>query len=48
MTTGGAGKVQATAQDQEVRLVPTPGTEGRYVQATFPLTPLAPADWDRG
>ena len=30
----------------EVTLVPVPGTEGRYVQMTFPLWPLDRADWD--
>ncbi len=30
----------------EVTLVPMPGTEGRYVQMTFPLWPLDRADWD--
>ena len=30
----------------EVTLVPMPGTEGRYVQMTFPLLPLDRADWD--
>ena len=30
----------------EVKLVPMPGTEGRYVQMTFPLWPLDRADWD--
>ena len=29
-----------------VELVPVPGTEGRYVQMTFPLLPLDRADWD--
>ena len=30
----------------EVTLVPMPGSEGRYVQMTFPLLPLDRADWD--
>jgi len=30
----------------EARLVEKPGTDGRYVQATFQLTPLDRADWD--
>ena len=30
----------------EVTLVSMPGTEGRYVQMTFPLLPLDRADWD--
>ena len=30
----------------QVRLVPVPGTDGRYVQMTFPLSPLDRADWD--
>ncbi|MDE2812249.1 MAG: hypothetical protein OXM01_04455 [Gemmatimonadota bacterium] len=30
----------------EVTLVSVPGTEGRYVQMTFPLVPLDRADWD--
>ena len=30
----------------ETRLVVKPGTDGRYVQATFPLSPLDRADWD--
>jgi hypothetical protein len=30
----------------ETRLVVKPGTDGRYVQATFALTPLDRADWD--
>ena len=30
----------------EAVLVPKPGTDGRYVQVTFPLTPLDRADWD--
>ena len=29
-----------------VQLVPVPGTEGRYVQMTFPLSPLDRADWN--
>ena len=29
-----------------VELVPVPGTEGRYAQMTFPLSPLDRADWD--
>ena len=33
-------------QDAEVRLVPTPGSDGRYLQATFRPFPLARADWD--
>ena len=28
------------------QLVPVPGTEGRYVQMTFPLSPLDRADWN--
>ena len=37
---GGGG---ATA---EVTLVTVPGTDGRYAQMTFPLSPLDRADWD--
>ncbi len=38
---GGGG-----GESVEVTLVPMPGTEGRYVQMTFPLWPLDRADWD--
>ena len=37
---GGGGEVG------EVTLVPMPGTEGRYAQMTFPLSPLDRADWN--
>ncbi len=37
---GGSESINALA------LKPTPGTDGRYVQMTFPLTPLDRADWD--
>ncbi len=30
-----------------VALVPVPGTDGRYGQMTFPLSPLDRADWDQ-
>ena len=30
-----------------VKLEPVPGTEGRYGQMTFPLSPLDRADWDQ-
>ncbi len=29
-----------------IMLVPVPGTDGKYVQMTFPLTPFDRADWD--
>ena len=38
---GGGGTTEA-----EIKLVPVPDTDGRYVQMTFPLTPLDRADWD--
>ena len=38
---GGGGET-----DGQVVLVPVPGTDGRYVQMTFPLKPLDRADWD--
>jgi len=31
---------------EEVTLQPVPGTDGRYLQMTFPLSPLDRADWD--
>ena len=31
---------------EEITLVPVPGTDGRYVQMTFKLSPLDRADWD--
>ncbi|MBT5141822.1 MAG: hypothetical protein HN559_15755 [Gemmatimonadetes bacterium] len=34
------------AAQQAAGLVPTPGTDGRYVQMNFPLEPLDRADWD--
>ena len=38
--TGGSESVGA------LLLRPTPGTDGRYVQMTFPISPLDRADWD--
>ncbi len=38
---GGGGE-----EVNELVLRPTPGTDGRYVQMTFPLRPLDRADWD--
>ncbi|MDE2737280.1 MAG: hypothetical protein OXI72_22985, partial [Gemmatimonadota bacterium] len=41
VSTGGVGGETGAGT-----LVPVPGTEGRYVQMTFPLWPLDRADWD--
>ena len=38
---GGGGAIEG-----QVTLVPVPGTDGRYVQMTFPLKPLDRADWN--
>ena len=41
-----AGKVAQTGVDAQIILAPVPGTDGRYVKMTFPLSPLDKADWD--
>ena len=41
-TCGDAGGETVAA----LALRPTPGTDGRYVQMTFPISPLDRADWD--
>ena len=41
-----AGEATQQAAAGEGGLVPTPGTEGRYLQMNFPLEPLDRADWD--
>ena len=40
-SSGGGG-----ADTGPITLVPVPGTDGRYVQMTFPLSPFDRADWD--
>ena len=43
------GQVSTSGVEDETgagTLVSVPGTEGRYVQMTFPLSPLDRADWD--
>ena len=42
-TSCGAGGSESVSA---LLLRPTPGTDGRYVQMTFPISPLDRADWD--